>query len=710
MVTSVSLGNLVTVNGKTRSVGNSSGLDVQSIVNSLVDVKKLDLTKITDKITADTSKLSAVSQYRTLLANLQTAVGFLENPTGVNNDAKNVFQYRSITASTSDGTSPGNYITASTSAGATLGTYNIQVNNLAVAQNSSSRAFTSSTNALATAGGAGGTPKAGSFTINGQTVNIAVGDTLQNIAAQINGTTASSKVRADVIKVSDTDYRLKITALQTGVSNGYTIGGDTTVFNSMFTGGASTAVAAVDSSITLDGNLTVTRPTNVLSDVINGVTFTLGQPTAPGASININVVADANAVATKISDFVDAYNAVKTFITTQQQRDESGNLVKTAILGEDGVLNNFVSSAAAELATAVSGITGNIKALGDIGIDYTDTAGDDKNPAVKNLLQVDTAKLQTQLDGDFDGVRKLFELQLNSNAPDRVGISSSTNEISVNAFTMTVDLNQPAASQVMLNYTDSNNVAHSVAATTSFGAASVASSKDVSSGIFGATTVGGAFTGLVDGDTFRITQNKVDGTTADYDFVYKASPVAANEFSSINSLASAISATITGATTTVDSSGKINITPTGQFDTFTFTNTTATDFKTTLGFVNTKMPTGTITGPAGSALAGLKLVYAPKTPTDSISLTLTQGIGDRISNLLKSYLDANTGFLDLRVGNINTDKDKLTKDSTSMQDKIDAYQTQLYNQYSLLDQAVTKVNSLLQLLDAQDKARQQASN
>jgi flagellar hook-associated protein 2 len=708
MVTSVTLGNLVTVNGKTRSVGNSSGLDVESIVNSLVDVKKLDLTKITDKITADTSKLSAVSQYRTLLANLQTTMGFLENPSGVNNDAKNVFQYRSITASTSDGTAPGNYITASTSAGATLGTYNIQVNNLAVAQNSSSRAFTSNADALATAAGAGGTPKAGSFTINGQTVTIAVGDTLQNIAAQINGTTASSKVRADIIKVSDTDYRLKITALQTGVSNGYTIGGDTTVFDSMFTGGASTAVAAVDSSITLDNNLTITRATNVLSDMISGVTFTLGQPTAPGSSINVNVVADPTSVANKIGDFVDAYNAIKTFIATQQQRDESGNLLETAVMGEDGVLNNFASSAAAELATAVSGITGNIKSLGDIGIGYTDSAGDDSTPAVNNLLQIDTAKLQTQLDGDFDGVRKLFELQLNSSAPDRVGISSTTNEISVNAFTMTVDLNQPAASQVMLNYTDSNGIAQSVAATTSFGTASVASSKDVANGIFGATTVGSAFTGLVDGDTFRITENKVDGTTANYDFVYKAAPVAANEFSNLSSLTSAISATITDATTTI-SNGKISITPTGQFDTFTFTNTTATDFKTTLGFVNTKMPTGTVTGAAGSALAGLKLVFAPKTPTDSITLTLTQGIADRISNLLKSYLDANTGFLDLRVGDINTDKDKLTKDSTSMQEKIDAYQTQLYNQYSLLDQAVTKVNSLLQLLDAQDKARQQAA-
>ena len=718
MSTSISLGSLVTVNGKTRSVGSASNLDVKSIVDSLVAVKTADKTKLTDKITADTAKLNAVGQYRTMLATLQTTANFLKNPSGVSNDANNIFQYRKISASTANGTDAANYMTASSSAGATLGTYNIQINNLAVAQSSTSISFSSETAPLATATGAGGTPKAGGFSFNGQIVNIAVGDTLDNIAAAINGTTANSNVRADIIKVSDTDFRLKISAVKTGVDNGYVVRGDTTVFNSMFTGGASTAVAPLDANLTLDGNLTVTRPTNSVADLISGITFTLQQPTTGGNSITIGVLPDSTAAESKITDFVTAYNNIKTFIATQQQRDSSGALLKNAILGEDGLLNNFVSSAATEISQAISNLPGGIQSLANIGIKFTDDPGStttdaDGNPTappISNILQIDTAKLEAQLDSNFDGVRGLFEFQLSSNAPDRVSSYKTTNAISINAFTMNADFSKAAGSQITLDYTDSSGNPQSLAAVTTFYDQVAATSKAASAGIFGATTTTGAFTGLTDGDTFRITLNKADGTTVNNDFVYKASPSAANEFNSLSTLNDAITNTITGVTSNIDSSGKLNITPTGQFDTLTFTNTTATDFKTNLGFADTQMPTGTVSGPKGSPLEGLTMIYAPRTATDSVNITLSQGVGDRFSNLLNGYLTADTGFLDLRVADLNKDKDSLTTQSTDLQTKIDDYQTQLYSQYAALDQAVSKVNSLLQLLDAQDKARQQSSN
>lgn len=717
MATSVSLGNLVTVNGKTLSVGSASNIDVKSIVDSLVAVKQLDETKITDKITANTSKLDAISQYRTMLATLQTTANFLENPSGVSNDTNNIFQYRQISASTTDGTAPGNYITASTSAGATLGTYDLQINNLAVAQSANSISFSSESTPLATTTGAGGTPKAGTFSLNGQIVTIAVGDTLENIAAEINGTTANSNVHADIIKVSDTDFRLKISATKTGVANGYVVRGDTTVFNSIFTGGVATAVAARDASITLDGNLTVTRPTNSISDVIKGVTFTLIQPTATGQSVSISVGSDTASVESKINDFVTAYNNIKTFIAKQQQRDSTGAFVKTAILGNDNILNNFVGSATSELSRAIANIPGGIQSLSDIGITFTDSAGDESTPAVSNLLQLDTSKLDTQLEGNFDGVRQLFEFQLNSDAPDRISSFSNTNDISTDAFTVHVDLSlpsssqvtPPAASQVTISYADSAGGIHTANATATFGVQKTATSIAPSNGVFGATDATTAFSsGLTDGDGISITLNRVDGTSTTSNFVYKTSPSAANEFNSLSSLSNAIS-NMTGVTTDVGSNGQLEITPNGQFDTLSFSNLTATDVQNVLGLVNTQMPTGTITGAAGSALAGLTMIYAPKTPTDTINVTISQGVGARISNMLDNYLKATTGLLDLDVANINTQQDKLNTQSTDEQQKISDYQTRLYNQYSELDQAVAKVNSLLQLLDAQDKARQQAA-
>ena len=703
MVTSISLGNVITVNGKTMSVGSSSNIDVQSIVSSLVKVKQLDETKITDKIALDNKKLTAVSNYRTLLTNLQTAAGYLQNPAGISTDQTgNIFAYRSVSASASDGSTVTNYIGATTLAGATLGSYNLTIDQLAQAQTNTSVSYASESSSLATVGGAGGTPKAGTFSLNGQNITIATGDSLDAIASNINNFTATTNVRADIIKVSDTDFRLKLSSTKTGVANAYAVGGDITVFKSMFTGTGSATTAAQDSQMTLDG-LTITRSTNTVSDAIQGVTFTLSQVTPPSTTLAVSVNPDPTSVASKITDFVNAYNAAKTFIAQQQERNSSGAYVSTAILQGDQILNSFVDQVTSELS-AGNGSTSGVASIADLGITYNDTAATNTTPAVSNTLTLDTTTLQNALDSNFTAVQNLFEFQLTSNAPDRVSDYSRTNDISVSSFQMNVDFSQPATKQITLSYTDASNVAHTVNATYNFGAVSTASSTAISNGIFGATSESQAFSGLTDGDTFRITLNKGDGTTVNTDLVYKASPSASNEFNSLDSLATAIG-NISGVTASVDTNGKLNITPAGQFDTLTFTNTTATDFKGTLGFSNTKMPTGTVSGPAGSALAGLTMIYIPKTSTDSINISITQGIGDRINNLTDTYLTPTTGLLDLKVNELNTDVTNQNTASTAEQQKITDYQTELYNQYSALDAAVSKVNSLLQLLDAQDKAR-----
>ena len=703
-MSTVNLGNIITVDGKTRSTGGASGLDVEGIVKSLVAVKEADKTKVTDKITVNDKKLSAISEYRTLLAKIQTASDFIKNPSGVNNAANNVFEYRKVNASSSNGSSAANYLGVAVSAGATTGSYTIDVTNLAVAKSNNSQAYASKTTALATALGTGGTPKAGTFTLNGQSVTIAVGDTLENIVAQINGTTALSNVHADIIKVSDSDFRLKITASKTGVANAYTVGGDASVFNSMFTGGASSAIAAEDSTFVIDGSLAITRPTNSISDAIDVVTFTLNQET-PTNTVRVDVAADPAAAQSKIEELVQTYNDVKTFIAKQQERDENGKLLDTAILGENDVLNNFMNAVISEFSASPSGLAGSITSLSSLGIKLIDYAGDADNPAVDNLLQIDTAMLQSKLESNFTDIRNLFEFRMNSTAPDRLDVFSRTNAISLNALTVDVDFGRAAGAQVKLNYTDAAGAAQSVDATYSFGEQATATSKAISpsSPIFGATTIGGNFSSLVDGDQFRITLNKADGTATHFDFVYRAVPAMANEFSNLTELASAIDA-VAGIGASV-SSNQLAIRPDAQFDRLTFTNLTATDFKGTLDLANTKPPTGTISGKSGSPFEGLTFVYAPSAATDSIDVTFAQGIADRVSNLLSSYLTTDTGFLDLEISNITKDSTDLKKQADEQTTKINSYRNKLYNEYSGLESALAKINSILQLLDAQEKAR-----
>lgn len=700
----VNLGSIVTTDGRTRSTGGASGLDVEGIVTSLVAIKELDKTKVTDQVDVNNNKLSAISEYRTLLAKVQSSSEFLKKPAGVSNSAQNIFEYRRVAASSSDGAAAANYLGISVSAGATLGSYTIDINNLAVAKSNSSQSYASKNTALVTAGGAGATPKAGTFTLNGETIALSVGDTLENIVAKINGTTANSDVRADIIKVADNDFRLKITALKTGVDNAYTVGGDTTVFDSIFTGGVSSAVAAEDSEFTIDGSLTIRRPTNAISDAVEGVTFTLNQLT-PSNTVRVDVSADSAAAQAKIEEFIQTYNDVKTFIAKQQERDSDGKLLETAILGESDILNNFVNSVISEFSASPAGLAGSIKSLTDIGIRFFDYEGDSENPAVGNLLQIDVSTLQSKLDSNFTDIRDLFEFQLNSTAPDRLSVFSRNNSISLNAFTIDVDFGRAAGSQVKLNYTDATGTSKSVNAVYEFATQETASSKVISATdpIFGAITTSGSFTSLVDGDSFRITLNKADGTIANHDFVYRAAPAAANEFNDMADLATIIN-DVAGIAASI-TNNQLNLTPDAQFDTLTFTNLTATDFKGTLGFNDTERPSGTITGAVGGEFEGLKLIYAPSAATDSIDVTFTQGIADRVSNLLLNYLSESDGFLDLEVNTINDDNDDLNTEADELTEKINAYRDKLFNEYSGLEAALTQINSILQLLEAQDKAR-----
>lgn len=701
---SINLGTITTNNGRTRSTGGASGLDVEGIVKSLVDIKELDKTKVTDKVDVNNKKLGAISEYRTLLAKVQSASDFLKNPAGVNNSAKNIFDYRRVAASSSDGNAAANYVGVSVSAGATLGSYNIDIKNLAVAKSNNSQAYTSKNTALATVTGAGGTPKAGTFSLNGQNIVIEVGDTLENIVAKFNGTSALSNVRADIIKVADNDFRLKITALKTGVENAYTVGGDTTVFDSMFTGGASSAVSAEDSEFVIDGSLTITRSSNAISDAVEGVTFTLNQLT-PSNTVRVDVSSDAAAVQAKIEELIQTYNDVKTFIAKQQERDDDGKLLETAVLGESDVLNNFVNSIINELSANVRGVTSSINSLSDLGITLFDYAGDSENPEVDNLLQIDVSTLQSKLESNFTDIRDLFEFQLNSSAPDRVSVFARNNTISLSAFTIDVDFGRTAGSQVKLNYTDAAGIAKSVDAVYEFAEQETASTAAVSATnpIFGATSIGGSLTSLLNGDQFRITLNKADGTSANYDFVFQASPVAANEFNDLSDLAAAIEA-VAGIAASVNGS-RIDIKPDAQFDTLTFTNLTATDFKGTLGLKDTERPSGTIKGSAGGEFEGLTLVYAGAGATDSVSVTLTQGIADRVNNLILSYLQEESGFLDLEITTLTDDNDDLNTEIDELTEKINAYRDKLYNQYAGLESALASINSILQLLDAQAEAR-----
>jgi flagellar hook-associated protein 2 len=109
-------------------------------------------------------------------------------------------------------------------------------------------------------------------------------------------------------------------------------------------------------------------------------------------------------------------------------------------------------------------------------------------------------------------------------------------------------------------------------------------------------------------------------------------------------------------------------------------------------------------GKDGTVLDGLELIFASTASTATINVTTTQGIGDRMFNALENILNDADGLLTNAETDLVNQKDRNVKEIEDIDAEIEIYRDDLIAQYSALESALAKANSLLQLLDAQMNA------
>lgn len=114
-----------------------------------------------------------------------------------------------------------------------------------------------------------------------------------------------------------------------------------------------------------------------------------------------------------------------------------------------------------------------------------------------------------------------------------------------------------------------------------------------------------------------------------------------------------------------------------------------------------------LTGPAGSSIDGLMMIYADAADTTA-TLHLTQGVGDRMYNTLDTLLAKDTGVIDVAINALADDNERYGKEISKIDDMIEKYRDQLLEKFAALEKAISSANTLLQSLDAQANA--QANN
>jgi len=111
-----------------------------------------------------------------------------------------------------------------------------------------------------------------------------------------------------------------------------------------------------------------------------------------------------------------------------------------------------------------------------------------------------------------------------------------------------------------------------------------------------------------------------------------------------------------------------------------------------------------LTGPEGSAIAGLKLIYG-STDAGSISVHTSQGLADKVFNLAGDVLNTNNGALKTELESLKSSDVRLTDQIAKINEQVETYRQSLLAKFAALEQAVAKVNFLLQSLDANANAR-----
>ena len=142
----------------------------------------------------------------------------------------------------------------------------------------------------------------------------------------------------------------------------------------------------------MDGQL-VSSSNNDFGEVIEGVTIS---SVAIGAGETLTVTTDKEAVTEKINTFIANYNGL--IDTFSALGSFNGSTDAAGILIGDATLRGVQNLIRREMSSSVSGLTGSFSTLAEIGL----TTGDD------GKLSLDSAKLSTVLDEDFDQIGELF--------------------------------------------------------------------------------------------------------------------------------------------------------------------------------------------------------------------------------------------------------------------------------------------------------------
>ena len=372
-----------------QALGAGAGFDTKKIVEALVNAERAPTeARINSKIAESDAKISGLGKAVSVLSVVKDAAERL-------NDAKD---FNTFTVNNSQESA----FSATSTTSARAGSNNITVSQIAQEQRSVSNAFASETNAF------NANPITVSISVgssNPTTTDITVTDaSLQGTVSAINA--ANLGVTAEIVDTGAASDRYRIQLIgETGAENAFTL----TSSDSALT--FSSVQTATDAQLNVNG-IDFTRSSNVIDDIITGVTLSLNTVTSGAANLSINQ--DDSQARANIVDFVAIYNEA------QRQLKELSNSSVGGELAGDSIFRSLTSSLRSLVLGTSSSASGNVSNLSDMGISVSRTGE----------LNVDDTKLDNALANNYADVVKMFSANTNDQTASSTAAAGLAGDIS----------------------------------------------------------------------------------------------------------------------------------------------------------------------------------------------------------------------------------------------------------------------------------------
>ena len=283
-----------------------------------------------------------------------------------------------------------------------------------------------------TAAYTGSQNKVYTFTVGGNGAQtVGSGDIVLNWSDGINNGSA-------IVSSADTEVELNgagSDGLKLNFSAGQLVAGDTFRVQTF----APLLQKAQDSKITMgstDGGgspITINSETNIIKDVIGGITLNL-KKISEDTAVNITVERDTSSIEDSINTFISKFNDVIGSIDEQFKYDPESK-EESGILFGDRTLMMLQDSMRGRITSRIAGLDSEFNMLASLGIRIGTTG---------KLSVVDRGKLTAAIENNIEDVQKLFAASGDSNNA-KVSFVAMTDKTKASADGYTVNITQAAA-------------------------------------------------------------------------------------------------------------------------------------------------------------------------------------------------------------------------------------------------------------------------